>query len=116
MEKDQVIIEVINKNASYPYDYDFYIGRGSPLGNPYTGSKVLSRTKAMYQVGSREEAIECYEKYLRERILLKDVKICETLNRIWRTLQIYGKVRLICFCKPLPCHGDIIKKIIEEKL
>jgi len=27
-----------------------------------------------------------------------------------------GDVNLVCFCKPKACHGDIIKKLIEEKL
>ncbi len=27
-----------------------------------------------------------------------------------------GDVYLICFCAPALCHGDNIKKIIEEKL
>jgi len=25
-------------------------------------------------------------------------------------------VYLVCWCKPLACHGDVIKRMVEDKL
>ena len=104
-----------NINVNYPSNNDVYIGRGSPLGNPFTGSKKVENTKAVFQCSSREEAIEKYENYLRLAIYENDSYICNEMNRIWKMAKT-GDVNLVCFCKPKACHGDIIKKLIEEKL
>ena len=109
------MINVVNKYKHEPSNNDVYIGRGSPLGNPFTGSKKVENTKATFQCSSREEAIENYEKYLRLAIYENDSYICNEMNRIWRMAKT-GDVNLVCFCKPKACHGDIIKKLIEEKL
>lgn len=107
-------IRVLNKHKSKPEPIDIYIGRGSPLGNPFTHVE-LSETKAQYKCNTREEAISSYEDYINQKIRDRDVNICKELNRIF-SAAIKGDVNLVCFCKPKSCHGDIIKKIIEEKL
>jgi len=109
------MINVVNKYKHQPTDNDVYIGRGSPLGNPFTGSKKLEATKAEFQCASREEAIESYENYLRLAISNKNNYICQELNKIHKMAKL-GDVNLVCFCKPKDCHGDVIKKVIEEKL
>ena len=45
---------VVNK---YKSEYDVYIGRGSPWGNPFTHIKDKT-TKAEFIVDTREESIE----------------------------------------------------------
>ena len=55
------MIQVVNKYQHTPTDADVYIGRGSSLGNPFTGSKELANTKAEFQCSCREEAIASYE-------------------------------------------------------
>ena len=109
------MINVVSKYKHEPSNNDVYIGRGSPLGNPFTGSKKVENTKAAFQCSSREEAIEKYEQYLRLAIYKNDSYICNEMNRIWKMAKT-GDVNLVCFCKPKACHGDIIKKLIEEKL
>lgn len=80
------ITKVINvKNDK---EYDIYIGRGSPWGNPY----------AIGVDGDREEVIRKY-KYDFDRGFLKSNK--EEL------LKLKGKI-LGCHCKPSACHGDIL--------
>ncbi len=66
-------------------------------------------------VKNRTEAVSSYEKYLNEKIEEKDLDICGELNKIYR-LAIRGDVTLIYFCKPLLCHGDVIKRKLEEKV
>jgi len=80
-------------------EYDVYIGRPSLWGNPYSSKKG---TLAKYYVESKSEAILSYEEYLESSPeLLKALK------------KLKGK-RLGCWCKPQPCHGDVIVKLINK--
>lgn len=108
------MIAVKNKYKSKPGPNDIYIGRGSILGNPFTHFD-LSKTKAEFHCATREESINSFEKYIIQKIQNKDSKICSELNRIYKR-ALEGDVNLVCFCAPKSCHGDVLKKIIEEKL
>ena len=48
-------------HSAHPYNFPIYRG-GSILGNPYT-DKPVSKTMAVYQVKTREEAIQRYGSY-----------------------------------------------------
>lgn len=80
-----------------------YIGRPSLWGNPFSH---LQGTLAQYQVPSRDAAIQAYETWIRERLQKEPGLQAELLN-------LHGKI-LICWCKPLACHGDVLLKLIEE--
>lgn len=84
-----------------------YIGRGSPFGNPY--SSKISKYKDVIYCETREEAIEKYEIWL-----LSDLEIVgwnkPTIEQI---KELKGK-KLGCYCKPKPCHGDILEKIANN--
>lgn len=84
--------EVVNK---YKENYDVYIGRGSIWGNPFK----------IGEDGYREEVINKYKSYLWDKIKLESITISQLKS-------LDGK-RLGCFCKPLPCHGDIIIKFVR---
>ena len=107
------MIFIVNKHKHFPTTNDIYIGRGSPLGNPYT--HIKEGTKAEFIVNDRDEAIKNYEIWINNKILNKDPSVCDALNKIYLIAK-NGDVNLCCFCKPKSCHGDIIKKIIESKL
>jgi hypothetical protein len=81
--------------------YDVYIGRPSIWGNPYSHKKG---TLAAFLVNTREEAIAKYKEYL-----LANPDLVQRARR-----ELRGKV-LGCWCKPLPCHGDVLAEIVEEK-
>jgi hypothetical protein len=81
---------VVNKRRD---EYDVYIGRGSPFGNPFI----------IGVHGDRKEVIKRYEEWV-----VKQPHIMSLLP------SLRGK-RLGCFCKPLACHGDILVKLIEEQ-
>lgn len=76
-----------------------YIGRGSLWGNPFSHKEG---TKADFIVESREEAVAQYELLLWQRIQSGVV----TLEQL---ASLQGK-RLVCFCKPAACHGDVLAK------
>ena len=94
------MITVTNKH------HRFSICRGTPLGNPFI----------IKEHGTRDQVIEMYEKYIREKVLLKDPAICNELNKIYKTSLQYD-VSLECYCKGFAnnCHGDIIKDILLSK-
>lgn len=71
--------------------YDVYIGRQSKWGNPF----VLG------QDGTREEVIAKYEVWI------------QTQPKLLKALpELKGKT-LGCWCAPLPCHGDVLVKLVE---
>lgn len=109
------MITVVNKHKHTPSTNDIYVGRGSILGNPYT-SIQHKETKAEFVCSSPQESLTKFHEYFREKIITKDKKICDELNRIWKIAKLGQQVNLVCYCAPKPCHANIIKKIIEEKI
>lgn len=81
--------------------YDVYIGRPSEWGNPFSH---LAQSAARFRVSSREEAIAAYKEWLLAQP--------ELVARVRRELK--NKV-LGCWCKPLPCHGDILARIANSR-
>lgn len=104
------MIYVVNKYHHTPTSRDVYIGRGSPLGNPFT-HRPLEKTKARFQCETREESILRYADHLKTIMDNQDVK--NELNRIYK-LAMTGDVFLVCYCAPQACHGEVIKILIEE--
>lgn len=94
-------IIVVNKKTHQKCSHDVYVGRPSPLGNPY----------AMTGEGMRSEVIEQYTKWLIAN--LGDQVVKTKLDMIGARLQVGLDVHLVCWCAPLPCHADIIKQYIE---
>jgi hypothetical protein len=70
-----------------------YIGRGSPYGNPFPLPKY-----------TRDQACDEYQ-------ALKQGDL-DFLKRVRKDLR--GK-DLICFCKPLRCHGDFLLLVANSK-
>lgn len=93
-------IEVVNKHT-HKGD-GIVIMRGTPLGNPF----VMSDTN------SREKVVLDYYKWLRQEFTKGDV-VHKTLMDIVNRVQAGEQVKLICCCKPLLCHGDVIKTAVE---
>lgn len=75
------------------HHHDVYIGRPSKWGNPFEIGKD----------GTRQQVIKKYEEWIRQQP--------DLLNQLD---ELNGKI-LGCWCKPLPCHGDVLVKLIHEK-
>lgn len=86
--------KVVNKRYEA---YDVYIGRGSPLGNPFPIDESKGDT--------RRVVIAKYKIWLWDKI--RDGTI--TLDYL-RSLD--GK-SLGCYCAPMACHGDVIKLAVQ---
>jgi len=74
--------------------YDIYIGRPSKWGNPFQIGKD----------GTREQVIEKYREYI-----LNNPYLLSCLP------ELKGKV-LGCWCKPMACHGDVLKELATNSL
>ena len=101
---------VIHKNDYNGMGVSVYIGRPSVLGNPYTHIKN-KKTLAKFVVSTREESIKKYREYFYKHIEGSEYFRNE-LERIHK-LSINHDIYLICWCKPLSCHGDIIKEYLD---
>jgi len=99
-----VKIRVLNKGRARRGLYGVYIGRGSPLGNPFIIGKD----------GTRAEVIDKYKPYLENALKEGNPVIVKAMNDISEMSMQYAGVNLLCHCKPKRCHGDVIKSIIED--
>jgi len=87
--RDQKAHRAANPDREYAY-----IGRGSPWGNPF-----VMRNK------SDKERARVIEEFT--RMLKNDPEAILAARR-----KLRGKV-LVCFCAPLPCHGDVLARVAE---
>jgi hypothetical protein len=88
-----------------------YIGRPGALGNPFP-LKGVPGPGPRY---TRDESVDAYERWLREKIAAKDAAVCAELNRLYQLAKA-GALELECFCAPLRCHGDVVRAVLLEKL
>ena len=113
-------IYVVNRHTHTPTDRDVFIGRPSPLGNPFKLTSKSTRDEVLPDgtlLDQRSRVINNYALWLANIIKAKhksDALIRNELNRIWKLAQT-GDVYLVCYCAPKACHGDIIKEVIDEK-
>ena len=94
-------------------NYPIYRG-ASILGNPYTHLPVKG-TKAMFQCKTREEAIEKYDKYF-DIMYGNNIEFTKIIDEMYEKYKNGEDLFLECYCKPQPCHGDIIAKKLQEML
>ena len=106
------MVVVVNKYKHIPTPNDFYIGRGSPFGNQFSW---LPGTPEQFRVADRAEAIKKYGEHLEEARMNVRL-IYDGLNLLCEKAFRGENINLVCFCKPAGCHGDVIKRHIEETL
>lgn len=109
-----VMIYIYNRRAETHNKNDFYIGRGSILGNPYSHIKDR-KTKAIYEAKDRDDAIDKYSHYF-DLMYGSNKAFTQAIDEIFEVYKSGDDVFLGCFCKPLRCHGDVIKEKLEKRL
>lgn len=97
------MICVVNKYKHTPTPNDFYIGRGSPFGNPYVIGNEYTRDKAVDAYCLYLNAKRQYNPEFRDQLS----KLAEKAKQ--------GDINLVCYCKPQLCHGDVIKDLLEKE-
>lgn len=86
---------------------DVRIGRGSRWGNPFT-HLPLDQTRATHQVVTVEESITNF----REWVTSSQAPEANWIRR--SAYKLRGKT-LGCYCKPGPCHGDVLAWLAEMR-
>lgn len=80
-----------------PHDYDrsnaVYIGRPSDFGNPFKAGLN----------GTQKQVVKMFREWLKNRPALQKKALQELKGR-----------DLLCFCKPKPCHGDVLLELLEN--
>lgn len=89
-----MLTTVVNKRNG-PHVNATYIGRPSIWGNPFVVGRDGTRAEVInkYRTWIQSNAPEA--RYIRENIH-----------------QLKGK-RLVCYCSPLACHGDVLAELAE---
>ena len=124
------MISVLNRKHHPTYWAEqsaaYYIGRPSPLGNPFK----------IGPDGDRDAVIERYRLWLTEVLYFKDwwaqnpsaesdflpeyvermTAAYTEFDRLCAKYKREGTLKLMCWCSPLPCHGDVIANFIESRL
>ena len=89
---------------------DVYIGRAGKGEDGYFGNPVRIGERC-FRCGDTHhnghETLPCFRLYFNKRIETDPVFRCAVL-------QLAGK-RLVCFCKPRACHGDVIAEWIDSQ-
>lgn len=87
--------------------YNTYIGRaGHNMDGYYGNPHIIGYCKLCNRVHDREDALKEYKIYF-------DKRIKEDPDFILAIRLLKDRI-LGCFCKPLDCHGDIIKEYLDN--
>ena len=78
-----------------------YVGRPSPLGNPY----------ALGRDGSREQLIDRYRRWLWAQLQAPGSAQERELRRLLAQARS-GELELLCWCAPLPCHAEVVRSAL----
>ncbi|HXW70991.1 MAG TPA: DUF4326 domain-containing protein [Methylocella sp.] len=81
--------KVLNKHRTGVPAGSVYIGRGSKWGNPFR----------IGPDGDRAAVVAKYERWLAGQ------------HQLLRALDELRGRDLVCFCAPLPCHGDLLLRL-----
>ena len=96
-----IVVHLKRKNGAIIQDCDVYIGRACNMGGWKLPQSKWHNPYSVKIYG--ENAIPLYENYIRQSPLMNEIE------------ELCGK-RLGCWCKPNPCHGDVLVKILQERI
>lgn len=88
-------MKILNRRIDKISTEAVYIGRPSKWGNPFK----IGRD------GTREETIAKYAGWLDGMVFNKQLDLDELIGK-----------DLVCWCAPLPCHGDILLELANKKI
>ena len=89
---------VTNKRRGNPTPRDVYVGRPGPWGNPY-------RLANPHDDRQRQAVLAKYRLWLTRQV--------ETGRLPLTRLKTLTGKRLVCWCAPKPCHGDVLAQAAD---
>lgn len=83
---------------------DQYVGRPTPLGNPYAVS-----------VYGHDVCIDMYREWFIAQLdsAADDSPFYKQLNYLAAVYKDKGTLTLLCWCAPKTCHADVIAEYLE---
>jgi hypothetical protein len=83
----------------------FYVGRPTPLGNPFR----------LEREDQREEVVARYATWLNDQVRRGDPEVIRALEEFYRALRQKGAITLLCFCAPRRCHAEVIAEYLRRR-
>ena len=83
-----------------------YVGRPA---NPTESKNPLANPFYIGRSGNRLQVIGKYRRWLWQRIRSGDEAVVSELHRLLGLARRKEGVTLLCWCKPQPCHADVIQ-------
>lgn len=102
------MIHVLNRHKDLARSGAIYVGRGTPFGNPFKPGTRGTPNLAV--------AVAQFKLHL-ERVMSSGPDDHELKAAMVDLLARYRdgeEIQLVCSCKPLACHADVIVEWIEE--
>ena len=91
--------------------HNFYVGRPTPLSNPFKMRENCKHTRA-----ERDRVCDLYEEYFQKEVKIKGSKIRNSVANLYRLAKSGKNILLLCHCHPKRCHAETIKNFIENQL
>lgn len=99
-------MRIIRLDQARGDDREVYIGRAGRGYDGYFGNPVsyaLPCPMCQQVHDTRASTLPCFRVYAEQR-LLADPEYRQ------RVRDLHGKI-LVCFCSPLPCHGEVLAEL-----
>jgi hypothetical protein len=82
-----------------------YVGRPTPLGNPFR----------LEREDQRDEVVRRYATWLEAELRQGNREVARALEELYRRLKGQGTLTLICFCAPRRCHAEVIAEHLKKR-
>ena len=97
------VVRLRRRGGRVVQDCDVYIGRECKMGGWQLPASKWANPYTVAACGTAEVAVERYRQYImRNKLLLDDIG------------ELRGKT-LGCWCKPGPCHGDVLVQLVASE-
>jgi hypothetical protein len=84
-----------------------YVGRPTPLGNPFALPKVHTDQQ-------RQDCIAKYRVWLLDKLQDTNSPQYKAFEELKAQFLRQKSLMLICWCRPLACHADVIRELLLE--
>lgn len=105
-------VTVIHVHQWTRQPYQIYCGRA----NPHYGFKASPLANIFGPGDDRNQVCDLFEQYFDVQVQLADKTIMEELDRLLSLYEQYGKLELMCWCKPKRCHVETIQRFLINKI
>jgi hypothetical protein len=84
----------------------FYVGRPTPLGNPFR----------LLREEDRDKVVDQYATWLDQQLHRGNPEVVQALGELYEALKRRGNITLLCFCAPKRCHAEVIAWHLKKRV